>query len=354
LSNGKVLVAGGYGTGSLILNSAEVYDPATGIWTFTPEPMNLGRVYHTATLLPTPQSLVLVAGGTSTVETTPSNSAEIYSPTTGTWTTTNFMATARNHHTATYLGLNRVLVAGGLGTSGVYLYSAEIYDFGATTWASTGSLNTARDLHTATLLPSGQVLATGGKGIGNVILGGAELYEPATRTWTATGSLMGREYHTTTLLSDGRVVVAGGLNGSALADAELYDLNLLFAPAWQPQITSFPGRLLGNSEVVLGGSVFTGISEASGNATNNSATNYPLVQLRRLEGESSIWLLPDPAHPFSATSFTSVPLDTSQLAKGHYLLTVFANGIPSVSSQITLVPGKNPATTGALLLLLLD
>jgi hypothetical protein len=105
--------------------------------------------------------------------------------------------------------------------------------------------------------------------------------------------------------------------------------------------------------VVLGGSGFTGISEASGSATNNSATDYPLVQLLRLDNGALFWLLPDPAHFFSATSFISSPINTSQFAKGHYLLTVFANGIPSVS-QVTMVPWKNPATTGALLLLLLN
>ena len=34
LSNGKVLVSGGY-DGFIYLNSAEVYDPSTGIWTTT-------------------------------------------------------------------------------------------------------------------------------------------------------------------------------------------------------------------------------------------------------------------------------------------------------------------------------
>ena len=58
LPNGKVLVAGGDGTGSLA--SAELYDPATGMWTATGS-MATARVFHTATLLS--NGRVLVAGG---------------------------------------------------------------------------------------------------------------------------------------------------------------------------------------------------------------------------------------------------------------------------------------------------
>ena len=60
LPSGKVLVAGGYGTNNDILFSAELYDPASGIWTATGA-MNTNRAAHTATLLP--NGSVLVAGG---------------------------------------------------------------------------------------------------------------------------------------------------------------------------------------------------------------------------------------------------------------------------------------------------
>src|SRR4029077_14156596 len=50
LPNGKVLVAGGQGTG-VVFTSAELYDPASGTWTATGS-LNTARVLHTATLLP--------------------------------------------------------------------------------------------------------------------------------------------------------------------------------------------------------------------------------------------------------------------------------------------------------------
>lgn len=65
LSGGKVLVTGGISTigaaPDSYLASAELFDPATGLWTAT-GPMLEKRAYHTATLLPNGKVLV-VAGG---------------------------------------------------------------------------------------------------------------------------------------------------------------------------------------------------------------------------------------------------------------------------------------------------
>jgi len=54
------------------------------------------------------------------------------------------------------------LVAGG--TSGKYPVSdAEVYDPTTLTWTATASMTATRSGHTATLLPSGAVLAAGGR-----------------------------------------------------------------------------------------------------------------------------------------------------------------------------------------------
>ena len=85
--------------------------------------------------------------------------------------------------------------------------SAELYDPTTGTWSITGSLNIARYLHTATLLQNGKVLVAGGTGGDNR----AELYDPATGTWSMTGGLIADRYgQTATLLQNGQVLVAGG------------------------------------------------------------------------------------------------------------------------------------------------
>jgi len=74
---GTVLVAGG-SANAAILSSAELYNPATGVWTATGS-MTTARWYHTATLLPNEQ--VLVASGLATTGSLAS--AELYKSATG-------------------------------------------------------------------------------------------------------------------------------------------------------------------------------------------------------------------------------------------------------------------------------
>ena len=59
--------------------------------------------------------------------------------------------------TATLLPNGKVLVAGG-SDGNDELSSAELYDPSTATWSATGNITTPRSVHSATVLPDGDVL----------------------------------------------------------------------------------------------------------------------------------------------------------------------------------------------------
>src|SRR5205823_2561171 len=163
--------------------------------------------------------------------------------------------------------------------------------------------------------------------------------------WTATGSLStARDNHTATLLPNGKVLVAAGFNGGVLASAELYDIGLGFVrPDWQPQITTATSPLILGTSLVLTGSRFQGISQASGGNYQDSSTNYPVVQLRAIDSSHVAFLPVDPIAGWSDTSFTSTPVNN--FPPGPALVTVFTNGIPSDSKYLVVTATPTPTPT---------
>ena len=245
LQDGKVLVVGGRDNDGNFLNSAELYDPATGAWSITGS-LSTARIAHTATLLQSGK--VLAAGGG--VPPSPPNTAEVYDPATGTWSATGSLAAAHSGHAAILIPNGKVLVVGG--TAGFsMLNNAELYDPVAGTWGPAGNPTWSRIGHTATLLQNGSVLVAGGivgpydADIEFPAASTAELYDPGSGSWRTVGSAIRLYSHTATLLPSGKVLMAGGFNVQATCagclavtrrDAELYDPA---GEAW-----SFTGSLL--------------------------------------------------------------------------------------------------------------
>ncbi|WP_095984970.1 kelch repeat-containing protein [Cystobacter fuscus] len=227
LPSGKVLVAGGFDkeSGGSPLRSAELYDPATGVWSST-SALAYPRGFHTMTLLP--DGKVLVTGGSLQSDhelesATLVPEAELYDPVTETWTSAGRTRTGHAWHTATRLPDGKVLVVGGVSLTVPLGDAAELYDPATGTWKTTGSMKSPRRWHTATLLPNGEVMVAGGYHQYTGIQYAAERYNPATDTWSATVAMhVDRYQHTATLLPDGTVLAVGGASNHDQASAEYY------------------------------------------------------------------------------------------------------------------------------------
>ncbi len=185
LPDGRVLVAGGAGVSPFAsLASAEIYDPGTGRWTLTgsmhdPRMWAFDDMSAASFMAVLPNGRVLAAGGLNRCNNSGCDlaflqTAEIYDPASGAWTATGSLAAGRWRHQMALLPDGRVLVAGGRQSAAI-LGSAEIFDPATGLFNPAGTLVTARQDFTATLLTNGSVLLAAGQGTAG-ILKSAELF----------------------------------------------------------------------------------------------------------------------------------------------------------------------------------
>jgi N-acetylneuraminic acid mutarotase len=270
LSSGKVLVAGGSsdGTTSGGLATAEVYDPTSNTWTPTANNMSSVRgTFPTAALLANGQ--VLVAGGQD-ASGTATATADLYNPATNSFSPAHAMAVARAGAAAASLPGGKLLVAGGEDTSSTPIANAEVYDPGSNTWTATANqMSTAHLLGFAATLPGGKVLITAGENTSSTVTGNTELYDPTANTFSSGPNLSTpRVLFGGAALRDGRVLVTGGANISS-GGAALIGSTEIYTPATNTWSTV---GSLGTPRAVFGISTLTnGRVLATGGATDLTA-----------------------------------------------------------------------------------
>ena len=251
LGDGRVLIIGG-NTDTGRTAATEIYDPTTQ--TFSPAgSMSTAREQFTATLLeseaPPHTWKVLVTGGYTNGG---GSGAEVFDPATGLFTPTTgaMMVSNRGQATATRLNDGTVLIAGG--QSGDIRNEAEIYNPGTNAFTATGALGGKRYAHTATLLPDGSVLIAGGfdqQTSASYIpaLATLERYVPGSAGFQPAGGMAARRSaHSAAPLPGGRVFIAGGFGQSWMTGntGELFDpaaAALGITPATLPDATPTVG-----------------------------------------------------------------------------------------------------------------
>ena len=236
-SSGQVLIAGGSTvTGSE--RELEICSTDGGAPTCTDTGGSLAdnRCNGAAILFPG-TTRVLIAGGDNCSNTTPLSTWTIWDAASPTSPVSGTMSAARRLLTATSVGTNKVLLAGGAAAATAELFTLNVATpASSTSTLTTGAMTATRTGHTATVLPqttastacptasaSNQCVLIAG---GNSTSGKTwEIYDPSTNTFPTNASTAGasdlivtqRTRHAAAVFSNGKVLLAGGQNSAATA-----------------------------------------------------------------------------------------------------------------------------------------
>lgn len=214
LGNGQVIAAGGLDRKSFgfpAINGAELYDPATQRWTATGA-MHAPRWSLDAITLSNGKALF--AGGSAAFTPAPAlDTAEVYDPATGMFTLTkNTLSVGRQSFGISLLNDGRVLLAGGntMGNNlnGSGTSAVDIYDMTTNEFHAAAAMYEGRALHAQLTLRDGRVVVIGGAQTSS------EIYDPVKNSWTLLADKLPTTLKDTKAfeLSDGQIFIAAGQN----------------------------------------------------------------------------------------------------------------------------------------------
>lgn len=236
LNDGRILISGGIqlrGSGFGSSAATEVYNSESGTFTATGR-MARGRWLHTATVLN--DGRVLLVGGQPTNCTGAGgcnpealNTAELFDPASGAITPTGTLHFSRYGHSAALLSDGRVLVIGGETSEefpdGNQVRTVEVYDPAIGQFSDFGQLIDGRGFHALVALNNGKFLLVGGKKQSDYPAYTTELFDPVARN-SSPGPEMTyqRIMPTATKLLNGEVLIVGGNNSAVpVTPAEIFN-----------------------------------------------------------------------------------------------------------------------------------
>jgi len=224
LPDGDVLVAGGTNVNVVDDATAELYNPATSQWTLTGS-LGTARRYDVQVELANGEVLAATGSHGPPTCTRYLSSAELYNPATGRWTYTGSTLVPRESASAIRLADGRVLLAGGYNGGGSACtdtdpVDTEIYDPATGQWSSAGNLPHGWLGGAMVLLPDHRVLMADGWQHGSGTFAEAVIFNPATSRWSQVARpVLPRSGAAATLLPDGNVLVSQG----GQRQSEIYD-----------------------------------------------------------------------------------------------------------------------------------
>lgn len=218
LEDGRVLITGGYAEDTL--DTAVIYEPGPARFVRASGPMTSPRYRHRATRLP--DGRVLLTGGRA-LTTDALNTAEVFDPATGLFTATATFAIPRDDHSVALLPSGEVLLAAGFNRTSGSLDNAEIYSSALDGARRISNLRAEGGARAIVELLDGRFLIAGGHRGAEVRE--AEIFDPADESFTATGNMVRGVLRTAHVrLADGRVFFAGGSTVNVLNDlGQIYD-----------------------------------------------------------------------------------------------------------------------------------
>lgn len=251
LNDGRVLIIGGADQNGIVLASCEIYNPTTNSFSTTGS-MGTPRILHGASVLA--DGRVMVAGGTSTL--TPDvtaaisgtlNSAEIYNPATGSWSGSANIGGRLLAPALSLLPNGQIMVSGGvlvtfffgIPISASSTTNVQRYNPGSNSWTSGPNMAQGRAGHqyNQVTLNDSRILMTGGVNVPNLLgaanaapISGSEVYNPTTNSWQTVNMPNARALHSATVLADGRVAACGGAQGTLTTPISVANVDV-FNPA---------------------------------------------------------------------------------------------------------------------------